>query len=159
MLGNIEGRRRRGRQRMWWLYGITDSMDMVRWTPGVGDGQGGLACCASWACKESDMTEWLNWTDQKVFFLGKKFKILSVTEYFAVWKHSCVICVSNIKKILLQFMSTPSEFNKQGSIYFWLRLPWWISSKVSTCNGEDAGNTGSISVLGRSPAEGNGNLL
>ena len=32
------------------------------WTPGVGDEQGGLACCASWGCKESDMTE-LNWTD------------------------------------------------------------------------------------------------
>ena len=27
------------------------------WTPGVGDGQGGLACCDSWGCKESDMTE------------------------------------------------------------------------------------------------------
>ena len=33
------------------------------WTPGVGDGQGGLACCVSWGCKESDMTEWLNWTE------------------------------------------------------------------------------------------------
>ena len=33
------------------------------WTLGVGDGQGGLACCDSWGCKESDMTEWLNWSD------------------------------------------------------------------------------------------------
>ena len=31
------------------------------WTPGVGDGQGGLACCDSWGRKESDTTEWLNW--------------------------------------------------------------------------------------------------
>ena len=31
------------------------------WTPGAGDGQGGLACCNSWGCKESDTTEWLNW--------------------------------------------------------------------------------------------------
>ena len=30
------------------------------WTPGVGDGQGGLACCGSWGCKESDTTEQLN---------------------------------------------------------------------------------------------------
>ena len=30
------------------------------WTPGVGDGQGGLACCSSWGRKESDMTERLN---------------------------------------------------------------------------------------------------
>ena len=33
------------------------------WTPGFGDGQGGLACCSSWVCKESDMTEQLNWTE------------------------------------------------------------------------------------------------
>ena len=33
------------------------------WTPGVGDGQGGLACCNSWGRKESDMTELLNWTE------------------------------------------------------------------------------------------------
>ena len=31
------------------------------WIPGVGDGQGGLACCGSWGHKESDMTERLNW--------------------------------------------------------------------------------------------------
>ena len=36
------------------------------WTLGVGDGQGGLACCDSWRCKESDMTERLNWTEQLV---------------------------------------------------------------------------------------------
>ena len=35
-----------------------------QWTPGVGDGQGGLACCNSWGCKESDMTERLIWSDQ-----------------------------------------------------------------------------------------------
>ena len=33
------------------------------WTLGVGDGQGGLACCNSWGCKELDTTERLNWTD------------------------------------------------------------------------------------------------
>ena len=33
------------------------------WTLGVGDGQGGLACCNSWGRKESGMTERLNWTD------------------------------------------------------------------------------------------------
>ena len=35
-----------------------------QWTPGVGDGQGGLACCDSWDRKELDMTEQLNWTEQ-----------------------------------------------------------------------------------------------
>ena len=33
------------------------------WTPGVGDGQGGLACWDSWGRKESDTTERLNWTE------------------------------------------------------------------------------------------------
>ena len=37
------------------------------WTPGVGDGQGGLACCDSWGLKESDMTERLNWTEHCVW--------------------------------------------------------------------------------------------
>ena len=34
------------------------------WTLGVGDGQGGLACCDSWGRKKSDTIEWVNWTEQ-----------------------------------------------------------------------------------------------
>ena len=58
MLGKIEGRRRRGQQRMRWLDGITDSMDMheSEQALGVGDGQGSLACCSPWGPKESDTT-------------------------------------------------------------------------------------------------------
>ena len=41
------------------------------WIPGHGDGQGGLACCDSWGCKESDTTERLNWTERKENFLGR----------------------------------------------------------------------------------------
>ena len=55
MLGGIWGRRRRGRQRMRWLDGITDLMDMS--LSELWDGQGGLACCDSWGHKESDTTE------------------------------------------------------------------------------------------------------
>ena len=65
MLGKIEGRRRRGQQRMRWLDGITDSMYMSlvnsgSWWSILPDGQGGLECCGSWDRKESDMTEGLN---------------------------------------------------------------------------------------------------
>ena len=56
MLGKIEGRRRKGWQRMRWLDGITDSMDMNLKTLGDGEGQRSLACCSPWGCKESDMT-------------------------------------------------------------------------------------------------------
>ena len=63
MLGKTEGRRRRG----WQEKGTTED-EMVGWhhrlnghgfgwTLGVGDGQGGLACCGSWGRKESDTTE------------------------------------------------------------------------------------------------------
>jgi len=61
MLGGIGGRRRRGQQRMRWLDGITDSMDLsLSELRGVGDGQEGLVCCNSWGRKESDTTEQLN---------------------------------------------------------------------------------------------------
>ena len=64
MLGKIEGKRRKGQHRMRWLDVITNSMDNGSgWTPWVGNGQGGLACCNSWGCKESDTTEQLNWTE------------------------------------------------------------------------------------------------
>ena len=43
------------------------------WTPGVGDAQGGLTCCDSWGCKESDTTEWLNWTDLKRLWCWEGF--------------------------------------------------------------------------------------
>ena len=59
MLGKIESRRRRGQQRMRWLDGIT-RWTGFGWTLGVGDGQGGLACCGSWSLKELDTTEGLN---------------------------------------------------------------------------------------------------
>ena len=63
MLGKIEGRRRRG-----WQY------EMVGWhhwlnghefeqALGAGDGQGSLACCSPWGCKESDTTARPNWTE------------------------------------------------------------------------------------------------
>ena len=65
MLGKIEGRRRRRRQneiirRHHWLNGHESE-----WTPGVGDGQGGLACCGSWGHIESDTTVTeLNWPER-----------------------------------------------------------------------------------------------
>ena len=44
-----------------WMASLTRWMWV--WWPGVGDGQGSLACWSPWGCKESDTSEWLNWTD------------------------------------------------------------------------------------------------
>ena len=63
MLGNIEGRRRRGRRK-------TED-EMVGWhhqlhgheseqTPGDSEGQGSLACCSPWGCEELELTEQLS---------------------------------------------------------------------------------------------------
>ena len=57
MLGKIEGRRR-GRQRLRWLDGITDLMGHeFEQAPGVGDGQGSVECCSPWSLKELEATE------------------------------------------------------------------------------------------------------
>ena len=58
--GGTGGRRKSRRQRMRWLDGITESMDVSLSELGDGDGQGGLACCDSWGRKELDTTEQLN---------------------------------------------------------------------------------------------------
>ena len=50
-----------------WHHGL-DGHEF-EWTSGDGDGQGGLACCDSWGRKESDTTEWLNWTSILYFLL------------------------------------------------------------------------------------------
>ena len=68
ILEKVEGRRRRGQQRMRWLDGITDSMEvsLSELRELVIDGQGGLACCDSWGRKESYTTERLNWTELSI---------------------------------------------------------------------------------------------
>ena len=62
MPGKIEGRRRRGQQKMRWLDGITDGLDGHEFEQTLGDseGQGSLACCSPWGRKEPDRTEQLS---------------------------------------------------------------------------------------------------
>ena len=64
------------------------------WTPGVGDWQGGLACCNSWGRKESDTTAWLNWTELKdllpfcsVFsgWFVDSFFLVSYSDFFLIF--------------------------------------------------------------------------
>ena len=76
MLGKIEGRKRRERQRMRWLDGMTNSCHPTHGhefeqASGVGDGQGSLTCCHPWDCKQLDMTEWLNWLIILLFYISE----------------------------------------------------------------------------------------
>ena len=87
MLGGIGGRRKRGRQRMRRLDGITDSMDMSLSELRVSEGQEGLVCCDSWGHKESDTIEWLNWTEHKYYQLNMVMKKCLSLSYssFCCW--------------------------------------------------------------------------
>ena len=54
-------------------------------TLGVGDGQRGMVCCSPWGCKESDTTEWLNWTELNWMSLRKKL--------VGVWTQDLLVCM------------------------------------------------------------------
>ena len=79
MLGKIEGGRRRGWQRMRWLDGITDSMDMSlsKLQELVMD-TGGLVCCSPWGHKESITTKQLKWTELNLYYIVNSTCIFAI---------------------------------------------------------------------------------
>ena len=87
MLGGIGGRRRRGRHHRLDGHGFV-------WTPGVGDGQGGLACCDSWGRKESDTTEWLNW-------------LTELTILYQTLPLPCPFCLIFLQSIIVLYLAIP----------------------------------------------------
>ena len=62
------------------------------WTPGVGDGQGGLVCCHSWGHKESNSSEWLNWTELIMTYIHHYGTIQTIVSknHILQWK-GCVL--------------------------------------------------------------------
>ena len=93
----------------YWLNGRESE-----WTPGVCDGQGGLACCDSWGRKESDTTEWLNWnelTEALVFVLGLGQKIFcsNWADFFFVYSRAW-------NQVIFLLLPQPEVF--------WSALPW-----------------------------------
>ena len=73
MLGKIEGKRKREWQdeMVGWHHWI-DGYEFEQALE-VGDGQGSLACCSPWGCKQLDTTEWLNWTEPIFQAWGNRF--------------------------------------------------------------------------------------
>ena len=75
MLGGDWGQEEKGTTEddmTWWHHWLNGRG--FGWTPGVGDGQGGLACCNSWDHRESDMTEQLHWTELNWIFYFEEWK-------------------------------------------------------------------------------------
>ena len=81
-------------------------------TLGVGDGQGGLACCNSWGCKESDTTERLNWTELKLgaFMLTSLILLLYISLYHSMLPCLFFFCHSLFKKSILFDMCSYFHF-------------------------------------------------
>ena len=93
MLGKIEGGRRGWQDEMArWYHQLNEHE--FGWTPGVGDGQGGLVCCSPWGSKESDITEWLktelNWT---VLTMYINYILHLSPPHFILWCHRLHIFV------------------------------------------------------------------
>ena len=85
-----------GKDWRWEEKGMTEN-EMVGWhhwldgheceqAQGVGDGQGSLACCSPWGCKETDMTEWLNWLNSQIE------KSLSSVLGNSLWSYNYMPC-------------------------------------------------------------------
>ena len=92
------------------------------WTPGVGDGQGGLACCNLWGRKESDMTEQLNWTELNQWYPG-------VISFRMDWLD--LLAVQGTLKSLLQHHSSKASI-LQRSAFFTVQLshPYMTTGKT-----------------------------
>ena len=79
------------------------------WTPRVGDGQGGLACCDSRGCKASDTTEQLNWTELKTCFCALQIVILFLCSHKVFPPCMCILSVSLSEFPLLMITAVKME--------------------------------------------------
>ena len=126
MLGQIEGRRRRWRQRMRWLDGINDSMDMSLSNLGVGDGQRSLACWSPWGHRiVQDWVSELNWTEfQPVWHLCACGPCVATILHLG-W-------VGGISECLSSWRTT--EWYLSDSYVYSLRRNWYCVLLLNYCH-------------------------
>ena len=102
------------------------------WTPGVGDGQGGLACCDSWGRKESDTTERLNWTDGSSLFRFLR-TLHTVPQWLPQFTFPPTVCKGSLFPtsspfvICVLFDGQHSDRDEMITLWFWFALRWWLS--------------------------------
>ena len=96
------------------------------WTTGVGDGQGVLACCDSWGCKESDTTEWLNWLTDDPVAITLLFRVrvytpflcfLSGENFSICWRAGLVVLNSLSFCLSVKLLISPSYLNEILTVY------------------------------------------
>ena len=127
-----------GDDREWdgWMVNQLDGREF-EWTPGVGDGQGGLACCNSWGRKESDTTERLNWTESHVCCSKSSYVIywLTALNIYSLWNmrkfiwHGSILSkISSGVQKNHRIVHSKIEFFRKHLI----NLPKWIESLDST---------------------------
>ena len=93
------------------------------WTPGVGDGQGGLVCCGSWCHKESEMTERLNWTGVSIKMLIQWLFFLTVG-FWSVKTIKNLLAMQETQVWSLGKENPPEKgMTSHSSILTW-RIPW-----------------------------------
>ena len=120
MLGKIWGQEEKGMtedEMAGWHHQLNGHES--EWTPGVGDGQGGLVCCGSWGRRELDTSERMNWSLSWFSPFGKRDfpsvikvpnqKTLSSSEIF-----------SSVSLIIRWTLTTGLRAVKREKFYFWL---------------------------------------
>ena len=126
------------------------------WTPGVGDGQGGLVYCDSWGHRESDTTERLNWTEPNWRIVALQYCVgFCHTSTWISHRYTYVPSLLN-NWIFFFFFAMTSILKKRNVAHIDHCFSGVSDDKEFTCS---AGGPGLIPELGRSPGEGNGNPL
>ena len=107
------------------------------WTPGVGDGQGGLACCDSWGRKESDTTERLNWTELNWYFSPQIVGAIAVMVIIVVLRARYFLC--NYQGLAVCAWGQKPDKEGQGGLWIQVSIqkgPKWIILILS-CGDKD----------------------
>ena len=93
-----------------WHHGLSGRESV--WTPGVGDGQRGLACCDSWGHKELDTTEWLNWTELNccIWESNKHVNIYYKIVLARMKLLICIISEENIEESILEHYQNQKRY-------------------------------------------------